>query len=144
MVAPCMTPPPDLPRHRFIRNTLAAHPDADAAILLWEGIATELIAIIGEGGFDSLYQRSVYLVQQAYQCLAPCLQSAPAEHRFAGLKASLEKDPSPLMNEASRELLITFTDILAKLIGEELTTGILRTAWGSDASGNSGMESTHE
>lgn len=107
-------------------------------------MATELISIIGEGGFDSLYQRSVHLVQQAYQCLAPCLQAGSVEHRFAGLRASLEKDPSPLMNEASRELLITFTDILAKLVGEELTTGILRRAWGSDASGNSGMESTHE
>lgn len=143
MVATDMTPATDLPRHRFIRNALA-HADADAAILLWEKLAAEVISIIGEGGFDSLYQRSGYLVQQAYQCLAPCLQSAPAEHRFADLKASLENDVSPLMNDANCELLITFTDIMATLIGEALTTGILRTAWGSDATGNAGMESNHE
>ncbi len=35
-------------------------------------------------------------------------------------------------SEANRLLLITFTDILSSLIGEELTTSILRSAWGSE------------
>ena len=41
-------------------------------------------------------------------------------------------------------LLTTFTDILASLIGEELTISILRLAWGNVASDRAGKEYINE
>ena len=46
----------------------------------------------------------------------------------------LERQTPAQASEANRLLLITFTDILASLIGEQLTTSILRLAWANDAS----------
>jgi len=40
--------------------------------------------------------------------------------------------------------LITFTDILASLIGEALTTSILRSAWGNDAPDQTDKDCKHD
>ena len=45
----------------------------------------------------------------------------------------LERQTPEHAREANLLLLITFTDILASLIGEQLTTSILRLAWENDA-----------
>jgi len=105
---------------------------ADAAINLWEQMATEIISIVGEGGFNSLYARSVFLTRSTFPWLAAGALPPQVDHRFAGLKMSLEGQTPAQASEANRLLLITFTDILAALIGEQLTTSILRLAWGSE------------
>jgi len=107
---------------------------AGAAIILWEQMATQIISIVGEGGFNSLYARSVFLTQSTFPWLADCSLSSLADHRFAELKMNFERQTSPHIKEVNSLLLITFTDILASLIGEPLTTNILCTAWGNDAS----------
>lgn len=106
---------------------------ADVSIYLWEKLAHELISIIGEGGFQSLFKRSLHLTSATFPWMAidpPLLQNGS---RFAGLKICLEGQNSAEAGEASTALLITFIDILALLIGELLTSSILRLAWGDDA-----------
>ena len=106
---------------------------ADAAIRLWEQMAVQIISIVGEDGFDSLYARSIFLNQSTF----PWLAAHPlpkAGYRFAELKESLEGQAPAQASEANSLLLITFTDILASLIGEPLTTRILQLAWGDDIS----------
>jgi hypothetical protein len=124
----------DLLRHQIINNLTAQHPEkvADVAINLWEQMATQIISVVSEGGFNSLYARSVFLTQQAFPWLAASVLSPQTDHRFAELKTSLEGQTPAQASEANRLLLITFTDILASLIGERLTTRILRLAWGSE------------
>ena len=58
----------DLPRHRMINSLLALHngKGADAAIDLWEKMSNQIIYIIGDVGFDSLYARSISLAQLPY------------------------------------------------------------------------------
>jgi hypothetical protein len=102
----------------------------DAAIHLWEQLATQIIIIVGEDGFNSLYTRSLFLSQSKFPCLVPSPQAPQADHRFAGLRTSLEGQTPAQASEANSLLLITFTDILASLIGEQLTTFILGLAWG--------------
>ena len=63
---------------------------ADAAIDLWEPVATEIISVIGEGGFNTLYARSVFLTQSTFPWFAASSQQPQPEHRFAELKISLE------------------------------------------------------
>lgn len=121
-------------RHQIINSLTAQHTEevADAAIDLWEQMATQIIAFVGEAGFDSLYARSVFRTRIKFPWLAAGALPPQAEQRFAGLKISLEKQTPAQASEANRLLLINFTDILSSLIGEQLTTHLLRSAWGSE------------
>ena len=132
----------DLLRHQIIISLTAQHTEkvADVAVSLWEQMATQIISIVGEGGFNSLYARSVFLTQSTFPWLAASSLSPQNDCRFAALKTSLEGQTPAQASAASSLLLLTFTDILASLIGEQLTTRILRSAWGYDASDRASKE----
>ncbi len=87
----------------------------------------------GRGGFDALYDRSVFLIQAQYPWLADGSVAQPEVQRLARLKARLEGQNAALALDANNLLLITFTDVLAGLVGEPLTVRILYSAWGHDA-----------
>jgi hypothetical protein len=125
----------DLLRHLKIRSLVAMHPAsvAEAANTLWEQMANQIISIVGEAGFNSLYTRSVFLTQSSFPWLAAAALSQ-SDHRFAQLKTGLAGQTPEQATAANSLLLITFTDILAALIGEQLTTSILLSAWGNAAS----------
>lgn len=132
----------DLLRHQIIKSLplLQTKKIPDAAVLIWEQMATQIISIVGEGGFSSLYSRSLVLTQSSYFWLEFDPHSTQAEHRFAELKMCLERQTPAHASEANLQLLITFTDILASLIGEQLTTSILRLAWDYDAADSASKE----
>ncbi len=136
----------DLPRHQLIERRMAQRPEnvAEAAIGLWEQLATQIISIVGEEGFNSLYARSVFLAQPSFPWLTTSPLSQQNDQRFAELKKGLAGQPPSQAREANSLLLLTFTGILAALIGETLTTRILWSAWGDDASTSSSKEFTHE
>jgi hypothetical protein len=138
--------PSDLPRHQIIETLMAQHTEnvAGGAIDLWELMATQIISIVGAGGFSSLYMRSVFLAHSAYPWLAECSLSSQADARFATLRMCFEGQKPAQVSAANSLLLITFTDILASLIGEGLTTSILRSAWGNVAPNRAGKEFKHE
>ena len=123
-------------RHQITESLMAQHTEevVDAAINLWEQIATQIISIVGEDGFNSLYARSVFLTQSRFPWLAASPLSSQTDHRFAELKMSLKGQTPAQASEANSLLLINFANILASLIGEQLTTSILRSARGNDAS----------
>lgn len=125
----------DLLRHQIINSLplLRAEKLPDAAVLIWEQMAAQIIAIVGEGGFNSLYSRSLDLTQSAFFWLDFEPHSIQDGQRFAELKMCLEKQTLERAREANLLLLTTFTDILASLIGEQLTISILRLAWTIDA-----------
>lgn len=105
----------------------------EVSIHLWERLAHELVSIIGEGGFQSLYKRSLHLTSATFPWMelnSPLPQKGSG---FADLKKCLAGQDSTNAGEASAALLIAFIDILALLIGELLTSSILRLAWGDDA-----------
>lgn len=136
----------ELLRHQLIEKLMAQHTEkvADASINLWEQMATHVISIIGEDGFNSLYARSVFLAQQTFPWLAVSSSSPQADQRFAELRERLEGQTPLQAREANSLLLRTFTDILAALIGEALTDRILCAAWGNDASYSTNKEFTNE
>ena len=147
-------PPPDysfmetspLPRHQLIESLIEQLTDneVDTALCLWEKLALELVGIIGEGGFSSLYARSVFLSQSRFFWLVDSASSDKANQPFGELKTKFAGRTFEETSEANILLLRTFTDILVTLIGEELTTNILRSAWGNPASDKPGKESDHE
>lgn len=135
----------DAPLHALIRQAVTQRPEAalDVAVDLWERLAAELVAIIGEGGFLSLYARSVHLAGATYPWLQESQPPAEIKAAFASLKVSLEARETAEIEEASIALFIVFTDILATLIGALLTANILRSAWG-DAPGDSASKETQK
>lgn len=132
----------DMLRHQIIKSLTAQHPEkmADAAVNLWALMATRTISIVGEGGFNSLYTRSVFVSQRTFPWLDAASLSPQADLRFAGLKKCFDEREVAQVSAANSLLLITFTDILASLIGEQLTTSILRSAWGSEERATEGVE----
>jgi len=135
-----------LHRHQIIENLLPQHAEniADAAIHRWELIAAQIVSIIGEGGFNALYIRSALRAHSAFPWLPTEPLSPQTDARFANLKKSLEGQTPEQAGAANRLLLITLTDILASLIGEDLTTRILRSAWGNDVPSQAGQELKHD
>lgn len=135
-------------RHQIIEDLLGQQRSGDAedaAIRLWTQMAAQIISIVGEGGFNSLFARSIFLTQAIFPWLAIPLPSPQSRDRFAELKASLEGQLPAQACAANTHLLITFTDILASLIGEELTIRILRSAWSVEISHRAaGKEQRHE
>jgi hypothetical protein len=125
----------DAQRHKMIRRAVLQRPEAvvEVTIELWERLAAELVLIIGEGGFQSLYARSIHLTCAPFPWIEQDSLSPQVDSRFSGLKLCLEARTSAETIEASTHLLATFIKILAELIGEPLTDSILRSAWGDDA-----------
>lgn len=133
-------------RQQLIRNLKTQHADnvVDAELELWELMAIQIISIVGEAGFNSLYARSVFLTQATFPWLALGSKSSQTGLRFAELKRCLEGQAPAQASAANRLLLITFTDILASLVGEQLTTRILRAAWPNDDSDMADKEFKNE
>src|SRR6187455_1340442 len=100
----------DLLRHQIIKDLLAQPTEkiADAAIHAWERMATQIISIVGEDGFNSLYARSIFLSQSKFPWLAASLVAAQPDHRFAGLKTSLNGQEPVQASEANTLLLMIF------------------------------------
>ena len=121
----------DLPRHLLIHSLVASQAEklADDSVNLWDLLATQLVLTIGEAGFGSIYARSVFICHASYPWLNGGALSPYGKHRFAELKSSLQGQRPEDASAANRLLLITFTDILASLIGESLTERIVRLAW---------------
>jgi hypothetical protein len=129
-------------RHQMIRTVIMRRPDAigDVTLQLWERLASELASIIGDGGFQSLYARSVHLARASFPWIVLSQPAMSTVSVFASLKECLEERDSKVACEASITLLNIFIDILILLIGELLTTSILRSAWGDDAVNIAGTE----
>ena len=137
----------ELLRQQLVKRLMAQPSEEEVAVTaidLWEQMATQIISIIGEGGFDSLYMRSVCLTQSTYPWLAAVLPQSKTDQRFKDLQISFEGQTPEQANAANSLLLITFTDILATLIGEQLTIRLLRSAWGEDPSEKPGKELQNE
>lgn len=133
-------------REQKIKNLMArlSEKSASAPNHLWHTMASQIISVVGQGGFQSLYARSIFLTQRTYPWMAPLVADKPTDLSFAGLSACLAEHPPDQAREANTLLMLTFTDLLASLIGEQLTVRILTTAWGADADDLTDKETENE
>ena len=116
-------------RHQIIRSLTTAvnSQDGSVALELWHNMAVEIRALIGEAGFTALFARAVFLTR----CNLPELDMSKqvTTEQFSALKLYLQNQSPQQASHSNQLLLITFTDVLAKLIGEAITLSILRSAW---------------
>jgi hypothetical protein len=138
----------DAQRQQLIRTAMTSRVGeaSDIAVQLWRPLSTQLISIIGEGGFKSLYDRSLYLTRAAFPWLGAADSSSSVDGLLSELNVNLASSNADEAEKASRMLIQTFTSLLASLIGERLTIDILASAWGGPAAGTdiAGKEFPHE
>lgn len=127
-------PSSDVFRRQNIRSFTAQQSDpvAEVAANLWAPLAAQIISIVGAGGFESLYARSVFLSQATFPWLTGSCASAQTDAWLSELKSRLQGQLPAQASQANSLLLLTFTDLLASLIGEALTDRILLSAWDHD------------
>lgn len=101
---------------------------ASLAMQWWAAVASELIPLVGQDGFNVLYDRSVALTQSRFPWLAP----QQADLSFTSLRASIAARSADDAFRASVELLVIFAGNLAGLIGETLASSIISAAWGGN------------
>jgi hypothetical protein len=124
------------PRRPLVEAALRRHPEAvvQNTLRLWAQLAPELISIIGEGGFMPLYARSLRLACKQYPWLAQEGKAPSGNELFTPLKERLQAQDIAQAHEASLALFNIFLDLMASLIGEELTIRILHSAWSRETS----------
>jgi hypothetical protein len=123
-------------RRQLIASALTQHPDnvAQTSARLWRQLAPELISIIGEGGFQPLYARSIRLASRQHPWMAHDGTPLAGNEGFAELQSCLQAQDKAQAMAASLALFTVFLDVLASLIGEELTTHLLHLAWSKETS----------
>lgn len=110
-------------------------PIAKGNMELWKALSVELIAIIGETGFQSLYQRCLHQVQRDYPFLnvadtmSPSPSSVSLQAQFLFMREQLQHYPEEECLKLSLILIDRFINLLSSLIGEELCDVVLFSAW---------------
>lgn len=131
-----------------IRKTLARRagdaPDssviAEAALATWNRVSDRLEPVIGMRGVDALFDRALHVTCKTYPWLAAVsldedgaapgvVTGATQLVRLTNLKSRLADREPELAEEAGYVLLVTFTVLLASLIGESLTKRLLAPVW---------------
>ncbi len=113
---------------RLIRESPSPASETAAALLL--PLSRKLTTIIGQNGFQTLYDRSLHTAAKHYPWL---IAAADASARLSDpekLKAALCKQPVDQASHATVLLFSTLLELLVCLIGQSLTTNLLRDAWG--------------
>lgn len=100
---------------------------ADAAVQTWRAVDAALSPIVGQRGVAALYKRSLYLARTQHPWLAAVHEDTRQPGDFAPLHAALIRQPGAAAAAAHEALLLTYRDILARLIGMPLTERLLRT-----------------
>ncbi|MBW4049461.1 MAG: hypothetical protein HIU89_16545 [Proteobacteria bacterium] len=89
-------------------------------------MAASLSPIIGQGGVDALYHRSLHLTSMAHPWLMTAHdRTQPAAMRLDALKAALIGQSSANAAAGGAALLHTFYALLSSLIGAALTERVL-------------------
>ncbi len=132
-------------RQQLINNIYLQFTDStDAARQMWETMSAQIILIVGKGGFNSLFLRAFSLAQSSFPWLTATSQTSQSSNPFDELLQCLEGQSFAEAKAANILLLTIFTDILATLIGEDLTIQLLRSAWGIEASDGPWREEPNE
>lgn len=110
--------------------TMTSIEKVSGTIVLWQKFSDELMSLIGENGFLVLYSRSLHILRAAFPTLPNFDAEISPTTWLTDLEVALTEQDLVESNTANYQLLMTFTDILASLIGEDLTIEILHSSWG--------------
>lgn len=98
----------------------------DLIVVSWKEIDQVLRPIIGKGGIEALFHRSVEITAQAHPWLTAASTNAQSTIDFGVLRYVLSKENISNFAGASDTLLLHFYYLLTNLIGLSLTDRLLR------------------
>ena len=104
---------------------------AEVAMRTWNRVVSQISPVIGDDGVRVLYGRSLHLTKPAFPRFAD-LGSKQPHGSFNELLPRLERLDAAEAIDFCSALLITFTELLAALIGEGLTARLTELAWADD------------
>lgn len=113
---------------------------AEATASIWLLVIEQLAPVIGARGLDVLFSRALHQTSAEFPCLELVVDRGGSASPLPSLRACLAGQNTATAAEASITLLVTFTELLATLIGESLTSRLLGPVW-ADPSLSSGQES---
>ncbi len=102
---------------------------AKATSEIWLQISAQLTPVIGGNGVDAILRRSLYLASAAFPWLTSPDEQVDHESLPARISVRFAGRDSAVAEQASCSLLITFTELLATLIGHSLTKRLLASVW---------------
>jgi hypothetical protein len=104
----------------------------NSTILHLETLAAQLLPVIGNESFQSLFSRSLHMTSRQFPWLAMDLKEWDHTNRFSGLQANLGSRNASEAGAAGAVLLTTFVETLVQLLDVPIVTNVLRAAWGND------------
>ena len=125
------------PESRRIALALAHQVDqgADAAqiaatvVSSWHAIEAALYPIVGRRGVAYLYKRSLHLTSPAHPWLAVLQEDFQAAMDLSALQSVLTQRGTADAAAGGGNLLQTFYELLASLVGPSLTDRLLHSIW---------------
>ena len=118
---------------RTLRQRAGDSPDAiaiaRASSEIWLQMSAQLTPVIGGNGVEAILQRSLYLTSAAFPWLASSDEHIGHESLPERISTCLAGCEPVVAAQASSSLLITFTELLATLIGNSLTMRLLGPVW---------------
>ena len=113
---------------------------AEAIVSVWRESEGALCPIIGRGGVDALYRRSLLLTARSHPWLVEAKGAGPAITDLDLLKVVLVRQGSADATAGGSALLHNFRELLASVIGESLTDRLLRSTWADAVSQHQARE----
>lgn len=110
---------------------------ADHVVAVWQVVEDALTPIIGQRGVVALYRRSLYLVATDHPWLAGLREADPPAVDATALRSALAQQDPAAAAAGGGDLLQTFHELLASLVGPSLTGRLLAAAWELSTSGSS-------
>lgn len=126
------------PETELLHTFLARHVDAagdaggvaDATVSAWVAIERTLQPILGKGGVDGLYRRSLHLATGQHPWLSSDASDADSRHADPGaLHAALAGQSTAEAQAGAASFLRHFDALLSGLVGPALTARLLRPVW---------------
>jgi hypothetical protein len=103
---------------------------AEASINTWREVTIRLAPIIGGGGVDALFNRSLTIAARAHPWLSHAKGSNDCATPADRFRTNLETRDASSALEASAVVMGVFYQMLETLIGELLTERLLGSIWG--------------
>jgi hypothetical protein len=112
-----------------------APPYADDRVAVWRTISDRLVPIVGQRGVAALYSRSLYIARTDFPYLNALQDGALSAPDYGALLTVLTQQSDADAMAANDALLHNFYALLTRLIGEPLTTRLLRPIFDNHPSG---------
>ena len=118
--------------HRLMTQQVGTSRDSDsvasAAVTVYRQLLDSLSPLLGELGSAALLRRSLRLTETAFPCYTE-VRRAESDGLLQAVGVCLRRQSPDIASEASVALLATYLELLATLIGEQLTRQLLQEAW---------------